>query len=251
MLLVTPTRLFNLLGAAALALFAGCFTEPEESPSTTGPSCDPGSFGCECFEGGCAPDLVCTPSNVCIAEDCTPGTAVCECDAMGLCGAGLVCQDGICRQTGTTSVGTDTDTSTTSDPTTTTTSSTTTMPDDTGTTAADSSTTEAVDTTDGTADTTGMPVNCAMDEDTCLDCFACTHTSDCEAQSTACDGIPGCATAASCMEQCAVMGKCFNDCCQGLTQTAADAAEALEVCREDACIAGSACESYVDYMCST
>ena len=248
MLLVTPTRLFNLLGAAALALFAGCFTEPEESPSTTGPSCDPGSFGCECFEGGCAPDLVCTPSNVCIAEDCTPGTAVCECDAMGLCGAGLECQDGICRQTGTTSVGTDTDTSTTNDPTTTTTSSTTTMPDDTGTTAADSSTTEAVDTTDGTADTTGMPVNCA-EEPACDDCFDCTANNECSEQQQACEALGGCLVIAECMKDCAVDGLCFDDCCDTPGPEVA-AAMALQACREDTCIV-DACESYSEYTCSS
>ena len=243
----------STLGLAALiALLAGCFTEPDEG-TTTGSSCDPGSFGCECLGGVCEPDLECTASNVCIPEDCTPGTAICGCDAQGRCGPGLECTNAVCVPTGGTSVGTS-DTEGTS------TSTSTSTPPTTSTTDGSDSTTESVDTstTDhetstGPSETTGMPMEC-NDRGTppsriaCNECFACTHNEECEAAFLACEDVLGCPTIASCMRTCAVSGLCSN-CCSGETQQAVVAAELLQACREDACIEG-VCESYSGIVCN-
>ncbi len=254
MSLASTTR--NVFAAMLLAISAGCFTEPAES-ETGSPTCDQGSFGCECLGGVCEPDLVCTPTNVCIPEDCTPGTAICECDAQGQCGAMLECVGNVCFPPGGTTVGSETegtslsDTSTTSG--TNTTSTATTDPDDTGTTeAVDSSTTEDPTNSDTSSSTsTGDPADCndaeRPGELPCAECFECTHESDCEVQSSDCGSVPGCVTVASCMQTCAISGLCPN-CCGGHSQEAIDAAVALQTCRQDACI-GNSCESYATYLC--
>lgn len=248
----------NVLAGMLLAISAGCFSEPAES-ETGSPSCDPGSFGCECLGGVCEPDLECTPTNVCIPEDCTPGTAVCECDAQGQCNSGLECTGNVCFPSGGTSVGTDTEgssmsaTSTLSTTTDGTTTTSTTEPDDTGTTeSVDSSTTEDATSTTLDPSTTGDPVVCndapSPNKAACEDCFACTHDVDCDTQFTACEAAPGCQTIASCMEVCAISGLC-PECCDGHSQAAVDAAMALQTCRQDACI-GNSCESYANNSCN-
>ncbi|MGH1345438.1 MAG: hypothetical protein ACRBN8_27995 [Nannocystales bacterium] len=253
------TRRIGTLGLATLfALLSGCFTEPAtEDGSATGGNCNEGSFGCECLAGACEPDLVCTPSNICIAENCTPGTAICECDGQGRCGPDLECTGNVCLpQGGTTVTPTSTDsdssTSTTGTSTTSTTAPTDTMPTDTtpSTTSVDTSTSTSTsaETTDA-SDTTDPPASCAESEETCDDCFSCTHGNECEPEDSACDAQPGCSTAVACMQDCAVSGLCFDNCCAGLTPSAESAALALQTCREDTCIAG-ACRSYASFQCS-
>lgn len=230
--------------AALVALLAGCFTEPNEGTTTSGMSCDLGSFGCECLEGVCEPDLECTPSNVCIPEDCTPGTAVCECDPQGNCGPNLVCTANVCLPMGGTSVGTS-DTEGTSMSATTsatsTTNDTTTGPDVSTTEGVDSSTTDA-ETSTGPSDTTDMPMSCGEEDITCEACFTCTNQLDCEAQFDTCQGIPDCLIAADCIEDCAA-GVCFDDCCAGESAALRSAAEALHTCRANTCIIGP-CDAY-------
>ena len=249
MSLASTTR--NVLAAMLLAITAGCFTEPAES-ETGSPVCDPGSFGCECLAGVCEPDLECTPSNVCIPEDCTPGTAVCECDAQGLCGAMLECIGNVCRPPDGTTVGTETESTSVSSTSTSTSTSTTSS----STTESDESTTESVDssttqdpTGETSSSTTGEPVVCDSPDDTCHACFDCTHDADCSVPYDSCDAIPGCLVAAACMRDCAIDGLCFDNCCEGAAQSLVDAATALHTCREDACI-GAACDSYANVLCT-
>jgi hypothetical protein len=238
----------NVLAGMLLAISAGCFSEPAES-ETGSPSCDPGSFGCECLGGVCEPDLECTPTNVCIPEDCTPGTAVCECDAQGQCNSGLECTGNVCFPSGGTSVGTDTEgssmsaTSTLSTTTDGTTTTSTTEPDNTGTTeSVDSSTTEDPTGQETSSSTTDGPLSCGQQNISCSECFTCANTNDCIAEFDECGSIDGCLIAANCIEECA-NGVCFMDCCAGESLAFRDAAEALHSCRADTCIVAP-CDGY-------
>ena len=150
------TRRLGIVGLATLfALLSGCFTEPVGGDTgATGGDCDEGSFGCECLDGICEPNLVCNASNQCVpAEDCTPGTMNCACDELGRCAPGLECTvNGCFEPSGTTVTPTSTESNTGTDTSTTGTSTTsTTMPTDTmpSTTSADTETsTTDPDTTD-------------------------------------------------------------------------------------------------------
>lgn len=223
--------------------------------------CDPGSFGCECLSGVCEPDLECTPTNVCIPEDCTPGTAVCECDAQGQCGAMLECVGNVCFPPGGTSVGSETESTsvsstTSSTDTTSTTSTVTTSPDDTSTTeSVDSSTTE-VDTTSGPSETTDTPIECdnpdgsgATTKASCQTCFGCTNTIDCSTVHSECEELDTCLQVAGCLADCSTTSVCFVDCCDGIDAGVVDAALALDTCRRDAC-SGPACPQFPDLFCT-
>ncbi|MBV1858995.1 MAG: hypothetical protein KUG77_11335 [Nannocystaceae bacterium] len=254
--LVSNTRNTRRLGALGLAtLFAvlsGCFTEPSSGDTgatgATGGGCDEGSFGCECLAGSCEPELVCTPSNICIAENCAAGTSYCECEGPGLCGPGLECMSNVCFPQGSTTVmPTSSDSNSSSTGTSTTGTSTTTAP---GTTSVDPDTsTTALDTTDAMESaTTDPPEGCPDARETCADCFSCTHDNECGSEHADCDGEPGCLTISTCMQDCAVEGLCFDSCCDGVTAPARAAALALQLCREDTCIAGP-CDSFSAFTC--
>lgn len=252
----TNTRRLGAVGLATLfALLSGCFSEPTGGETgATGGDCDEGSFGCECLAGACEPELVCTPSNICIAENCTPGTAICECDDQGRCGPGLECTTNVCLPMGGTTItttSTDSNTATTSTSTTGSSTMPTTMPADTETSTTDPDTetsTTDPDTTDTTGVTTDPPESCPDSEETCADCFSCTQSNECEPQHADCTGEPGCITIVACMQGCAVDGLCFDNCCMGETGAAVSAALALQACREDTCISG-ACRSYAAFTC--
>lgn len=250
------TRRLGIVGLATLfALLSGCFTEPVGGDTgATGGDCDEGSFGCECLDGICEPNLVCNASNQCVpAEDCTPGTMNCACDELGRCAPGLECTvNGCFEPSGTTVTPTSTESNTGTDTSTTGTSTTsTTMPTDTmpSTTSADTETsTTDPDTTD-TGVTTGAPLDCPESEKTCAGCFSCTEANECEPEQSSCDDEPGCVTIVTCMQNCAIDGLCFDDCCEGENPGSISAALDLQTCREDTCIAG-ACRSYATFTCN-
>ncbi len=255
------TRRLSAVGLATLfALLSGCFTDPVGGETgATGGNCDEGSFGCDCLAGACEPELVCTPSNICISENCTPGTAICDCDAQGRCGPGLECTGNVCLPQGGTTItptstegDTSTGTATTGTSTTSTTMPTDTMPSstslDTETSATDADTTAATQSS-----TTGSPLDC-VDQATmpgqgeCATCFQCTDDLECLTQLDTCEGTPGCQALLPCFTGCVIQGLC-NECCTGFTKAAAQAAMSATVCRQDAC-AGGACESFVTVQCN-
>lgn len=244
-----PRRL-GVAGLATLfALLSGCFTEPAGVGATDG-SCDPGSELCPCVEGSCLQGLVCTPSDICVDDDCRPGSMYCDCEGQGLCGAGLECDENDrCTPQGTTTVpptSSDSNTSTGTSSTTGTSTSSSTMP---STTAVDTTTTDP-DTTDATeSTTTDEPLSCAESaaggtaQEVCEDCFLCTNANECGTTFDACEEIDGCLVAAQCLQQCAVAGNCFEDCCEGENPTFQAAALAMHNCREATCSQG-ACRSF-------
>ncbi len=247
-----PRRL-GVAGLAALfALLSGCFSEPASELEATDGNCDPGDFGCPCLDGGCQPDLTCTPENTCMAQDdCTPGSAYCECD-QGRCGPGLACEANVCRDRGGTTLTTSSsDSNTTTGTSDTTETSTTGTSSTSSTTAQTETSTTVADTTDGTeSSTTAPPASCPEDSANCGACFACTHGNECELEFESCDGEQGCPTIAACMQSCAVDGLCFDNCCVGELPDAVSAALALQACREDTCIAPGPCRSYAPFDCS-
>ncbi|MBX7078112.1 MAG: hypothetical protein K1X88_02925 [Nannocystaceae bacterium] len=78
-----------------LPLLAACFVEP--GGGSEGDACT-AALGCACGAGGaCEAGLVCAAgAEVCIADGCDPGSALCTCSD-GLCLQGLACVDEICR----------------------------------------------------------------------------------------------------------------------------------------------------------
>ena len=173
---------------------------------------------------------------------CTPGTSVCACDE-GLCDAGLECIANICvpsdDPTFSTSSGTD-DTGDATGATVGTGDSDSTGFASTGTTGFEST---------GVGEATGAPPVCNAEDVTCTACFECVGQSVCDAQLNDCDDIAGCSVIAACLEDCAVTGVCFDDCCEGQPDDARQAALALHTCREDACI-GDSCETFAAWLCS-
>lgn len=160
---------------------------------------------------------------------CTPGTNLCAC-AQGRCEAGLDCIANLCV------------------PSVDATFSTSSGSDETGASASTegSSTTGDSGGDDSTAaepTTTGNPGGCNMTDVACDACFSCVDETECAMQTATCEGIIDCMTIASCIDDCAVGGVCFMDCCAGASETAHEAAEALHACRRDAC-SGRACERY-------
>jgi hypothetical protein len=90
-----------------------------DGDTTTGDgdtSCLPGELGCECNDGQCLGDLVCT-NGICSDPDCLPGELACECND-GECLGDLICIDGVCLEDGGTSTDTTTDTTADTDTTT-------------------------------------------------------------------------------------------------------------------------------------
>ncbi|MEL6181840.1 MAG: hypothetical protein AAFS10_22965, partial [Myxococcota bacterium] len=66
------------------------------------PSCDAGSIGCPCLEGGtCEGGLTCTAEGAvmrCVDEDCPTGQDGCACQLDRSCDAGLACIDNRCSE---------------------------------------------------------------------------------------------------------------------------------------------------------
>lgn len=241
-----------------LAISAGCFTEPAESEPGS-PTCDPGSFGCECLGGVCEPDLECTSTNVCIPEGCTPGTAVCECDAQGECGPMLECMGNVCFPPGGTSAGPETETAAASSTSTTSstdatskTSTVTTNPDDTSTTEQPDSSTTGGPT--GPSETTDSPDECDVSDGkttkmSCQTCFSCTNTADCATEHDNCEQVGTCLQVAGCLADCSITSVCFTECCSGFDEEAVAAATLLDSCRRDAC-SGPACPQFSPQTCN-
>ena len=232
-------------------LTTGCFTDMPtgSSPSmighTDGDVCPQGMSGCACYGNGtCDDGLGCAEQeNVCVPLGCEPGTLACLCDE-GDCNGALVCVGSVCRQP---TEDTTASASSTQGPTATATSG-----SDSDTTGDDSSsgTTEDdddSDTEDASGDTTGPDLAC--DEVDCAECVECVVMpgAACEDLATACENEPGCLTAAECMASCGTEGICFDNCCEGATADAINAAESLNLCRSDHCTAN--CGEYHDALC--
>ncbi len=252
MRLLSTLRLPLALSAAWFLLGTGCFTEPVDAGTGTGGTCEQGQPTCECLEGDCVSGYVCNDANRCIRENCNPGEEGCSCAAEG-CLTGLECLGGICLDPGTTTVTTEitsiTDTTTSS----TVTDSTTTSPETdsatTNVTATVSTTEVPMTTTVGdSSSTTGMPESCE-DMPACDDCFSCTETTECVDLESTCGTTPGCASVAECLQECSVEGLCF-ECCDGASAAAAEAALALNTCREDQCAGAKGCPIFPDPLCS-
>jgi hypothetical protein len=100
---------------------------------------------------------------------------------------------------------------------------------------------------DGSSDETGPDVQCDnVDCSECADCVVKPEAA-CGDLAAACEKEPGCLTAAACMVACGVEGICFDNCCEGTSDDAMAAAEALNLCRSDYCTA--ACGEYPAAQC--
>lgn len=81
-------------GPAVIADETG--TTSASSASTTDGSCDIGTQGCVCTNGGaCDPGLECVAGS-CVNPDCAIGTLGCPCTEGGACDPGSVCNAGFC-----------------------------------------------------------------------------------------------------------------------------------------------------------
>lgn len=223
--------------AGVMLLVAACFTEdpvPMASTTTDGP-CTQGALSCGCYGNGtCDAGLACDPgAQLCIPAGCTPGELACRCDDQDGCNDDLACQKGICVQPGQPSTeGGSLDGDTTTAAMTETGPSSAT---DSGTT---SGTTDPTDTTTGpppmTTTTDGPECDMGPSCDLCIDCVD-EAPPYCEMAYSACQGITGCITAAMCLRDCGLTGICFDDCCEGISMDAIDAAFELSLCRTDNC----------------
>lgn len=241
----SPHPLRRLLQLSCFAaLVSGCFQEVD--PTMMQPACMAGTRGCECSNGLCGDELMCSPAaNVCILEDCEPGTEICECDN-GACGPQLECRESICRpEQGGSGTGPTMTSSTTGGPTTATmtgpTSLTSQDTDSTtsSTTNLDTTTNSTVTASDSTESTdTGNPVSCSeMNGKDCSGCFSCVTDvgQDCEMDFTNCEATDECPQVAACLSACGADGLCFDDCCGGHPPDSIDAAYALFDCQKDRC----------------
>lgn len=249
----------------ALGVVVGCFSEPMETDT-----CRDGEVGCPCGVG-CDAGLVCADGiELCIPENCVPGSELCTCNG-GECLEGLDCDGGLCRppndsgsnsNDGTASAddvastpGSLTDASTTgvetSDPTTFTTSdpsttmtSTTEDPTDpsftTDPSVTDPSTTETDLTTDTVSDSamtasdTGMPI----DGEACRACIieANSPAGLCEMTLAGCAPNSACTDLAGCVGGCLDMDdpSCIEGCCAANPNGVPDYA-ALADCHTEQC----------------
>ena len=84
----------------------------------------------------------------------------------------------------------------------------------------------------------------------CADCFECVTEPGqaCAAASDACDAIQGCMFVSQCMAACTAGGLCIDNCCDGHTNAAIDAAIALDDCQRETCLADP-CSDYNEAPC--
>ncbi len=79
-----------VVGLLLALVLAGC-------GSSSGTTCTPGTTGCACLDdGSCAGAGLDCQQGLCRAPQCSPGTEGCPCFGNGTCDAGLACTDGAC-----------------------------------------------------------------------------------------------------------------------------------------------------------
>lgn len=218
------------MGLLAVGLTIACFSEPMSDAT-----CRDGEVGCSCGAAGCEAGLVCTAGiDVCIPEECVPGSELCTCND-GECLAGLTCEVGLCREpqgSGSMSaddVATIDDTSLTDDP------ATTTTDDPSMPTSAETSPT-SVSITDDSSMTTESGTG--PDGAACHACIIDSNGAggDCEMQLFGCAANSDCADLASCVGTCldADDPLCILDCCE-LHPSGVAEYSGLAVCQGESC----------------
>lgn len=249
------SSLFTRLGLLALVLGAGCFAEfaPEGSPAATvdptaEQSCTPGALACDCYGNGtCDPELECVAEiSTCVPAGCTAGSRHCVCDG-GACDGELTCDAGLCVEVDSASSGgggsEDTAGAASSEgPSATTDGESGELPDGTESSSGSESGPTSVSGSDSDTDAETGEVACG--EQTCGECVVCAvqQAAGCAGAAEQCEDAVGCQSAAACLASCGVKGLCLDDCCDGLSPAAVDAALTLNACRADTCAA--ACGDY-------
>ncbi len=103
---------------------------------------------------------------------------------------------------------------------------------------------------DSSSESTGPAVDCVDDSTSCLECFSCTDGLTCTDLAQACGGTQGCIDVSQCFSGCEGTGSCFEDCCEGASPAAIEAASMLSECHRKACLSAS-CTSFPEPMCGS